>query len=71
MELRRRNQHRCARLLRYGLRSRSLTLLEIAETQVWYATMPDGALVMAQIIHSSIGCVQLFLRNGILKLNPV
>ncbi|KAH8921055.1 oxidative stress survival, Svf1-like protein [Atractiella rhizophila] len=27
----------------------------IAETQVWYATTKDGALLMAQVIHSSVG----------------
>ncbi|GAA5914975.1 hypothetical protein JCM8208_005020, partial [Rhodotorula glutinis] len=25
------------------------------ETQTWYATMPSGAIVMCQIIHSAVG----------------
>lgn len=27
------------------------------ETQTFYATLKDGSLLMAQVIHSSIGCV--------------
>ncbi|GAA5998499.1 survival factor 1 family protein [Rhodotorula paludigena] len=40
------------------------------ETQVWYATMPDGALVMAQIIHSSIGLLWPNIQVTFRYCNP-